>query len=128
VERGYLVQPQFDANGYRIDLVVIGAKGRLAVECDGDHWHGPDAYLSDLARQRDLERCGWTFFRVRESSFYVDEVKALAGLWEQLEALDIRPGRWDEELSEYEEDLAETQPEPVGGIDPYRSAEIGQSA
>ena len=43
---------------YRIDLVVEGMQGRLAVECDGDEWHGPDRYEQDMARQRDLERDG----------------------------------------------------------------------
>ncbi|WP_186525915.1 AAA domain-containing protein [Leekyejoonella antrihumi] len=115
VHRGYVVEPQFDANGYKIDLVVVGAQGRLAVECDGDHWHGPDAYLQDLARQRDLERCGWTFFRVRESSFYVDEVSALAGLWEQLGQLDIRPGGWVTESGslEFEESLGLKDPDEI---------------
>jgi len=125
VQRGYVVEPQFDANGYKIDLVVIGAKGRLAVECDGDHWHGPEAYLSDLARQRDLERCGWTFFRVRESNFYVDEAAALHALWEQLDQLDIRPGGWTDEGegSEFEEGLSS---EPAGNDDeaePERAVE-----
>lgn len=91
VDRGFVVQPQVDASGYRIDLVVVGSRGRLAVECDGDAWHGPDAYQADLARQRELERCGWRFFRVRESAFYVDRVVALQGLWAMLEELEIRP-------------------------------------
>jgi REase_MTES_1575/AAA domain len=59
IDRGYSVIPQFPALGYSIDLVVVGAKTRLAVECDGDHWHGPDVYQRDMARQRELERCGW---------------------------------------------------------------------
>lgn len=91
VERGYLVTPQYEASGYRIDLVVTGTHSRLAVECDGDAWHGPEQYTADLARQRDLERCGWRFFRVRESAFYVDADSSLAGLWDLLDELDIRP-------------------------------------
>lgn len=98
VDRGFAVLPQLEAQGYRLDLVVVGANGKLAVECDGDRWHGPDAYAADLARQRDLERCGWTFFRVRESAFYVDKAAALAPLWQKLEDLDIRPADYlDEE-------------------------------
>lgn len=99
VDRGFTVQPQFDASGYRIDLVVVGATARLAIECDGDTWHGPEAYERDLARQRDLERCGWQFFRVRESAFYVDPAEALSCLWELLEELEIRPPRWLTETS-----------------------------
>jgi very-short-patch-repair endonuclease len=55
---------------YRIDLVVEGMQGRLAVECDGDQWHGPDRYEQDMARQRDLERAGWNFVRIRGGDFY----------------------------------------------------------
>ena len=85
--RGYTVIPQYPAEGYNIDLVVVGAHGNLAIECDGDTWHGPAQYGADLARQRDLERCGWTFFRVRESTFYTDGEAALADLWPMLEKL-----------------------------------------
>lgn len=91
VERGYLVLPQFEASGYRIDLVVQGAQRRLAVECDGDHWHGPDRYEADLGRQRDLERADWIFHRVRESAFHLDSAAAIDEVVERLEELGIRP-------------------------------------
>jgi len=63
----------------------------LAIECDGDRWHGPERYQHDMARQRDLERCGWTFWRVRGSHFYVDPEQAMEGLWEILEQNGIYP-------------------------------------
>ena len=91
-ERGYHVMPQFEVNGRRIDLVVSGARGRLAVECDGDHWHGPERLEADLARERELKRAGWRFWRVRESEFYFDPDAALAPLWEELERRGIHPG------------------------------------
>src|SRR5699024_877200 len=93
-DRGYTVIPQYPAEGYNIDLVVIGSKARLAIECDGDTWHGPEAYEADLARQRDLERCGWQFFRIRESAFYVDQAGALQDLWRTLDELAIHPSGW----------------------------------
>ncbi|MEU8631949.1 AAA domain-containing protein [Amycolatopsis sp. NPDC048633] len=127
VDRGYSVVPQFPAEGYRIDLVVVGRKARLAVECDGDAWHGPEAYERDLARQRDLERCGWRFFRIRESEFYADRPAVLARLWETLQELDIHPSGWapdaddpsaaEPRLPEVEPVLIprlEGVPEPVG--------------
>ena len=77
------VVPQYPALGYGIDLVVVGATARLAIECDGDAWHGPDAYR-DMARQRELERCGWRFVRVLESEFYLDPAKAMTPVWERL--------------------------------------------
>ena len=42
--RGFSVVPQFEALGYVIDLVVVGPQSRLAVECDGDTWPGPDRH------------------------------------------------------------------------------------
>ncbi|WP_236981477.1 MULTISPECIES: AAA domain-containing protein [Mycobacterium] len=94
IERGYTVMPQVEAMGYRIDMVVTGARGRLAIECDGDFWHGPEQYQADLARQRDLERCGWKFFRIRESVFYADMRGTLQKLWDTLDDLDIRTAHW----------------------------------
>src|SRR5699024_9287815 len=77
--------------GKRIDLVVEGGQARLAVECDGDHWHGADQYEDDMLRQKQLERCGWEFFRVRESAFYANRKEALARLWPVLEERRIYP-------------------------------------
>jgi very-short-patch-repair endonuclease len=89
--RGYRVLPQVSAYGYRIDLVVVGNESRLAVECDGDEWHGADVFERDLARQRDLERVGWRFVRIRESEFYLDPEAALRPLWARLAEVGIRP-------------------------------------
>ncbi len=91
-EKGFRVFPQFEMAGYRIDLVVEGNQGMLAVECDGDRWHGPERYLQDLDRQRRLQRAGWTFWRVRGSEYYADPERALEDLWRKLESLGITPG------------------------------------
>ena len=92
--------PQFEIAGCRIDLVVQGMDGSLAVECDGDAWHGVDRYEQDAARQRDLERCGWTFWRVRESVFRLDPGEALNDLWETLKAHGVLPTAADEPQDE----------------------------
>jgi very-short-patch-repair endonuclease len=97
VERNYLAHPQFGVHGKKIDIVIEGAVRKLAVECDGDHWHGPERYQADSERQRDLERYGWTFFRIRESEFNWDPVQAMSKLWPLLDELDILPIRFDEE-------------------------------
>jgi very-short-patch-repair endonuclease len=91
VDRGYAATAQVEANGYRIDIVVEGAKRRLGVVCHGDAWRGPARYARDLARERDLERCGWQFHRIRESEFYVDQERTLARLWDALEQAEIFP-------------------------------------
>lgn len=87
--RGYVVVAQHPVHDHRIDLVVVGGKARLAVECDGDYWHGPDRYEADLDRQRTLERCGWEFVRIRGSAFYRDPDTALEPVWERLNDLGI---------------------------------------
>ncbi|MER5784458.1 AAA domain-containing protein [Streptomyces mobaraensis] len=91
-KRGYHVIPQHPAGSKRIDLVVVGARGRLAVECDGDRYHAaPEQTRHDQQRERELQRVGWRFWRVPESEFRFDPDEALAGLWEELNRLGIRP-------------------------------------
>ncbi len=107
LRKGFVVTPQFAVAGKRIDLVVEGGHARLAVECDGDQWHGFESYEEDMQRQRQLERCGWEFFRVRESAFYADKDAALSKLWLILEERGIQPRRGqksapDEKNSDFE--------------------------
>ncbi|WP_405941690.1 AAA domain-containing protein [Streptomyces sp. NBC_00207] len=89
--RGYRVRPQYPAGRYRIDLVVEGGTRRLAVECDGDAFHTEENADADAARQRELERVGWTFVRIRGSRFFLDPEKALEPLWAELDRLGIEP-------------------------------------
>jgi very-short-patch-repair endonuclease/DNA replication protein DnaC len=91
LRKDFNVSSQHDVAGKRIDLVVEGGHARLAVECDGDHWHGADRYEHDMQRQRQLERCGWEFVHVRESAFYANKVGTLGQLWRALEERDIFP-------------------------------------
>lgn len=89
--RGFNIIPQYGVAGWHIDLVIESGNARLAVECDGDAWHGPDEYENDMFRQRQLERCGWEFFRVRQSAFYLNRERALERLWRTLEERGIFP-------------------------------------
>lgn len=89
--RGHRVRPQYPAGRYWIDLVVEGGTRRLAVECDGDAFHNEANADADAARQRELERVGWTFVRIRGSRFFRDPESALQPLWEQLERMEIKP-------------------------------------
>lgn len=91
VTRGFEVHPQFEAAGYRIDLVIQGKNSRLAVECDGDHWHGDSAAAADRLRQRNLERLGWKFIRIFESDYYLDPQEQMKRVWDELERLGIQP-------------------------------------
>jgi very-short-patch-repair endonuclease len=92
IKRDYRVQPQVPCGGYRIDFVVEGNDGRrLALECDGDRFHGPGQWSDDMARQRVLERAGWTFWRCFASSFVRHRTEVLADLVRTLEQLGIEP-------------------------------------
>lgn len=90
--KGYRVIPQVPVGAYRIDMVVEGDNdSRLAIECDGDRYHGPEQWDSDMRRQRILERAGWRFWRCFASSFALHRQAVIADLVETLQALDIRP-------------------------------------
>jgi very-short-patch-repair endonuclease len=84
-KQGYQVIPQYVVGKYRIDLVVVLRNGiKIAVECDGDSFHTDEQYYRDIVRQRELERCGWQFFRILASYFYVNPTKSLTPLWSLL--------------------------------------------
>ena len=88
VSKGFSVIPQYEVvkGRYRIDLVVLLPSGvKIAIECDGDKFHGPEEFQSDLNRQKTLERCGWQFFRVRGSEYYSNRIEAMKDLWPLLE-------------------------------------------
>ncbi|OLB79392.1 MAG: hypothetical protein AUI14_10575 [Actinobacteria bacterium 13_2_20CM_2_71_6] len=90
-ERGLQPIPQFRIGSFRIDFVLPAPDGRrLAVECDGERYHGPDAFAGDLRRQAVLERVGnATFVRLRASVFHRDPDVALAPVWERAQELGI---------------------------------------
>lgn len=91
-KRGYWVTPQVRAGQYRIDLVVEGHNdARLALECDGDIWHGPDKWADDYQRQRILERAGWVFWRCFATAFTLRRNDILDDLIKTLTEHGIEP-------------------------------------
>jgi len=92
VKRGFRVEPQVACGGYSIDFVVEGNEGRrLAIECDGDRYHGPGQWQDDMVRQRVLERAGWTFWRCFASSFVRRREAVVSDLMQTLQKLGIEP-------------------------------------
>jgi very-short-patch-repair endonuclease len=92
LKKGYRVTGQVGALGYRIDMVVEGHDGaRLAVECDGDRYHGPQQWQQDMRRQRTLERVGWRFWRCFASNYYRDTDGVLNDLYDTLSRMGIHP-------------------------------------
>ena len=89
---GYRVRPQVKVGPYSIDLVVEGQDDRrLAVELDGDQYHGPEKWADDLARQRVMERVGWRFWRCWGSSYRLDPDGCIDDLVRALKSMNIDP-------------------------------------
>jgi len=89
---GYQLRPQVPVGDYRIDFVIEGdGDRRLAVELDGDRYHGPERWAHDHHRQRALERIGWTFWRCWGSHWLADRQACLDDLLGLLDRLAIRP-------------------------------------
>ena len=92
VQQGYRVTPQVRVGAYCIDLVVEGANDtRLAVECDGDKYQGPEIWADDMRRQRVLERAGWGFWRCFASTFVRRRGDVLKDLTSALSDRGIEP-------------------------------------
>jgi very-short-patch-repair endonuclease len=92
-QRGYWVTPQVKVGQYRIDMVVEGHNdARLAVECDGDKYHGPDKWADDKRRERNLRRAGdWVFWRCFASTFILRRKDMLDDLVKTLTERGIEP-------------------------------------
>jgi len=92
IDANYRVRSQVKAGPFSIDLVVEGADDRrLAIELDGDAWHGPEKWDQDMSRQAALERAGWTFWRVFGSQWVSDREYWWNHLLERLRVMGIEP-------------------------------------
>jgi very-short-patch-repair endonuclease len=92
INADYRIEPQVWVGQYRIDMVVSDGKEQVALECDGDRFHGVDEIPLDMARQAVLERAGWRFIRIRGTRFYRDPDSTMAWVFEELERRGIAPG------------------------------------
>lgn len=91
-QRGFRVNTQVRVGNFRIDLVVEGDNDqRIAIECDGDRYHGPDKWSEDIMRQRILERAGWTVWRCFASRFVRSRQQVIDELADFLAARSIQP-------------------------------------
>ncbi|MGH7501989.1 MAG: AAA domain-containing protein [Longimicrobiales bacterium] len=88
---GYPVEPQVWVGNHRIDIVVGRGTNRVAIECDGDRYHGFEQIPADMARQAVLERVGWRFVRIRGTRFFRDPDDTMARAFEQLARLEVNP-------------------------------------
>jgi len=115
LDSGYRAKPQVEAGAYRIDIVVEGNEDRrLAIELDGDAYHGPDKWADDMRRQSILERAGWVFWRVFGSQWQQDKEYWWNHLIHTLEAMDITPIGSEGINGAFVEYITVPRPEAVG--------------
>ena len=88
---GLRAVPQFRIGTFKVDFMVAAPDGRrLAIECDGDNYHGAEAFAQDLRRQAILERVGnCAFVRLRASVFHRDPEAAMRPVWARAEDLGL---------------------------------------
>jgi len=117
-ERGFRIDTQVPVGNFRIDLVVEGENDRrLAIECDGDRYHGPDKWSEDMVRQRILERAGWEIWRCFASRFVRDRDGVLSELLALLRQRGIEPvGAGEGWISRHTEQRRWRTPPPDDGI------------
>lgn len=76
--RGYHLVQQWNVGAYRLDMVAVCGKKKVAIECDGERYHsGEDKIREDMERQTILERLGWHFIRIRGSEYYRNPEKTM---------------------------------------------------
>jgi len=103
LQRDFKIQPQYPVGAYRIDMVVTGDGKQVAIECDGERWHGPDKLKEDMDRQAILERLGWKFIRIRGSLFFRDPDRAMDIVFSKLAEMGILPERKGSKVENEEE-------------------------
>lgn len=89
IDKGYNIEPQWHVGAYRIDMVAIYNDKKVAIECDGEKWHGEEKFEEDMNRQAILERLGWRFIRIRGSEFFKDEIGTMERVYGKLSEMDI---------------------------------------
>lgn len=120
---GYRVRPQVKVGPYSIDLVVEGHDDRrLAIELDGDKYHGPDRWAEDLARQRVMERVGWHFWRCWGSSYRLDSDGCMDDLIHALRSMNIEPIGTGDAETVWTEFRTVSLPAPIVDVPPIDTA------
>lgn len=91
-DRGYHLVQQWKVGSYRLDIVAVCGKKKVAIECDGERWHsGEEKIREDMERQTILERLGWRFIRIRGSEFYRNSEKTIERIISELSGYGIEP-------------------------------------
>jgi len=105
IERGYNIIPQWEVGSYRIDMVAVCEDNKVAIECDGERWHGDDKLMEDMSRQAILERLGWRFIRIRGSEFFRNEITSMENVINKLNNMGIYPENINKSKTENQEEV-----------------------
>jgi very-short-patch-repair endonuclease len=99
ISMGYSIVPQWQVGSYRIDMVALYNDKKVAIECDGERWHGEEKLEEDMIRQSILERLGWRFIRIKGSEFYRNKTETINKLLDKLQRMEIYP--WEQQSSDF---------------------------
>ncbi|MBV7272724.1 hypothetical protein JMF89_01495 [Clostridiaceae bacterium UIB06] len=88
-EKGFNVVPQVRLGKYKIDFVLEGLESKAAIVCDTGESNENHNWEEYLEIKLDLERIGWTFFRIRCSEFYYNHDKTIDKLLRKLKNIGI---------------------------------------
>lgn len=90
--RGYHLVQQWEVGAYRLDMVVVYGRKKIAIECDGERYHsGEEKIRQDMERQTILERLGWRFIRIRGSEYYRNPEQTMKRVIAELTEKGIEP-------------------------------------
>lgn len=99
--KDYNLEQQWEVGAYRIDMVVSYKDKKIAIECDGERWHSSEEQIkNDIERQEILERCGWTFIRIRGSRYFRNPQLTMEEVVAELEEHQIYPEKSSVQLGE----------------------------
>ena len=82
------IHPQYRVGGYRLDFRIDVNGHKIALECDGKKYHqSPQAYMSDMHRQKQIEQFGYKFYRIWSSDWFEDKNREVANFRRYIESL-----------------------------------------
>ena len=96
----YKVVPDVKIGSYKIDFVIEGERNRLGIICDGDELTILSSWEQSFVRQMELQKVGWSFFRVRASEFYYNKERLMGELIKKLNSMNIISSNLDVEFLE----------------------------
>lgn len=90
INKGYLVDPQVGASGYRIDLGIrdesLPGKYICGIECDGVTYHSSEtARDRDRLRQAVLESRGWHIIRIWSTDWFKERYNQIQRVLDYIE-------------------------------------------